>query len=91
MKGKLLEKEENKTWSVYLLQCCDGSYYTGVSNDVPERMKKHMSGKGSKYVAKKGFKKLLYVKPCLNKSDACKKECQVKKLPRGEKINWFLD
>ncbi|MFA5484866.1 MAG: GIY-YIG nuclease family protein [Candidatus Pacearchaeota archaeon] len=80
-----------KMWCVYILECCDGSYYTGVSNDVDSRMNAHASGKGSKYVRQKGFKKLLYIKPCENKSDAFKVECMIKKLSRDDKIKYFLD
>jgi len=78
-----------KTWFVYILECCDGSYYTGVSNDIDKRMKTHADGKGSKYVSQKGFGKLLFVRPCKDKSDACKCEYQIKKLPRNEKLAWF--
>jgi len=78
-----------KKWFVYILECDDGSYYTGVTNDLDKRMKAHSEGKGSKYVYKKGFGKLLFAKPCLDKSDACKCEYQVKKLPREKKLDWF--
>ena len=62
----------DKNWCVYILECMDGSFYTGATNDVNNRMKAHANGKGSKYVYKKGFKQLLKSKPCLDKSDACK-------------------
>jgi putative endonuclease len=78
-----------KSWYVYILECCDGSFYTGVTNDLDSRMKVHASGKGSKYVCKKGFKKLLRAKECKDKSDACKCEYAIKKLPRCEKLGWF--
>lgn len=78
-----------KEWQVYLLECRDGSVYTGVTNDIEKRMKMHMSGKGSKYVARKGFGKLLYSRVCLDKSDACSKEYAIKQLTRNEKIDWF--
>ena len=78
-----------KQWVVYILQCGDGSYYTGVTNDVEKRMKAHAEGKGSKYVYKKGFQKLLKVKECKDKSDACKCESVIKRLHRGEKVGWF--
>ncbi len=78
-----------KQWHVYILECGDGSFYTGVSNDLDKRMKAHAEGKGSKYVCKKGFRKLLRAKSCENKSDACKCEYQIKKLPRREKLAWF--
>lgn len=79
----------NKQWHVYLLECGDGSFYTGVTNDVDSRMNAHATGKGSKYVYKKGFKKLLRAKPCKNKSDACKCEYEIKKLSRCQKLSWF--
>ena len=78
-----------KDWYVYILECQDGSYYTGVTNDLDKRMKMHAEGKGSRYVNSKVFKELLKVKKCLNKSDACKCECVVKKLHRSEKLAWF--
>ena len=78
-----------KQWYVYILKCQDGSFYTGVTNDVDARMKAHAMGKGSKYVSQKGFGKLLGVKACKDKSDACKCEYAIKKLPRGEKLGWF--
>ncbi|HIH52276.1 hypothetical protein COT60_01285 [Candidatus Pacearchaeota archaeon CG09_land_8_20_14_0_10_30_9] len=78
-----------KKWFVYLLECQDGSFYTGVTNDVEARMKAHATGKGSKYVYKKGFKELLRTKECKDKSEACKCEYEIKQLSRKEKIGWF--
>jgi len=77
-------------WFVYLLECQDGSFYTGVTNDVDKRMKAHVEGKGSKYVYCKGFRKLLFAKPCDSKSDACKCEYEIKQLLKGDKLRWFL-
>ena len=78
-----------KQWCVYILECMDGSFYTGVTNDVDARMETHVTGKGSKYVNKKGFKKLLRAKPCKDKSQACKFEYEIKQLPRNKKLDWF--
>ena len=36
-------------WSVYVLECGDGSYYTGVTNDLTRRLDAHRAGKASKY------------------------------------------
>jgi putative endonuclease len=79
----------NKTWCVYLLECQDGSFYTGITNNIESRMKAHEMGKGSKYVYRKGFKELLRVQECKNKSDACKCEYAIKQLPKWEKLDWF--
>ncbi len=78
-----------KSWYVYILECNDGSFYTGVTNDLDVRMNAHATGKGSKYVSRKGFKELLRVKLCKDKSDACKCEYAIKQLPRNEKLSWF--
>tara|TARA_B100000315_G_C14360364_1_gene488171 strand:+ start:494 stop:748 length:255 start_codon:yes stop_codon:yes gene_type:complete len=77
------------SWYVYLLECQDGSVYTGVTNDLDARMLKHQQGKGSKYVASKGFKKLLSSIPAKDKSEACKMEYQIKQLSRKEKLERF--
>ncbi|OGJ15563.1 hypothetical protein A3K73_05240 [Candidatus Pacearchaeota archaeon RBG_13_36_9] len=78
-----------KKWFVYLLECMDGSYYTGVTNDIEKRMKAHSTGKGSKYVYKKGFKELLRFEECKSRADACKKEYEIKQLPKINKLGWF--
>lgn len=78
-----------KKWFVYILECSDGSFYTGVTNDLDKRMGVHASGKGSKYVREKGFRKLLRSMECKDKSEACRFEYEIKQLPRSEKMGWF--
>jgi len=78
-----------KKWYVYILECGDGSFYTGVTNNIDARIKAHVEGKGSKYVYNKGFKKLLRTKQCKDKSEACKCEYVIKQLPRNKKLSWF--
>jgi len=82
---------EQKSWCVYLLECKDGSFYTGVTNDIEKRMQAHAKGKGSKYVYRKGFKRILASKLCPTKSDACKSEYQIKQLPKYDKLIWFKE
>jgi len=78
-----------KTWSVYIVKCLDNSIYTGVSNNISQRIKKHINGTGSKYVKSRGFSELIAQKECLNKSDAHKKEYLIKQLPKDKKVDWF--
>lgn len=80
---------DEKDWFVYLLECQDGSFYTGVTVDVDKRIKTHSSGKGSKYVRYKKFKKLLASKKCKNRSEAQKNECYIKSLSKYDKTKWF--
>jgi putative endonuclease len=78
-----------KTWSVYILECSDGSFYTGITNNLEKRMKAHSEGKGSKYVNAKGFKQLLNSKQCKDKIEASKYEYEIKQLPKTKKLQWF--
>ena len=72
---------------VYMIECCDGSYYTGYTIDLDKRMKKHKEGKGSKYVKLKGYKKLVYFEKYSDKITAMKREYALKKSPRTYKMD----
>ena len=78
-----------KKWFVYVLECHNNAFYTGVTNDIDARMKAHKTGKGSKYVKRYGFKRILRFKECKNRSDACKCEYAIKQLSKNEKLDWF--
>ena len=78
-----------KPWFVYIIECQDGSFYTGVTNDLDKRMKTQSEGKGSKYVRHKKFKRLLKSKECGSKSDAHKAEYKIKQLQKYDKLDWF--
>lgn len=80
---------QNKNWSVYLLECLDGSYYTGITNNIEKRMNAHKTGKGSKYVLARGFGKLVASKECENRSQALKSEYSIKQLSKDKKLNFF--
>jgi putative endonuclease len=78
-----------ENWCVYLLECLDGSFYTGITNNLEKRMKAHKEGKGSKYVRAKGFKQLLLPKSYLTKSEALKAEYKIKQLKKEDKLKFF--
>ncbi len=90
LKETKIDLSKTKTWYVYLLQCMDDSLYTGITNDITKRMATHKSGKGSKYVTRKRFKRLLYTLRAIDKVDAAKMEYVIKQLPREDKIVFFL-
>ena len=73
-------------YSCYLLRCVDGSYYCGISNDVEARILVHNSGRGSKYVRSRLPAVLVYVEHCGSKSEAMKRERQIKSMSRQQKI-----
>ena len=74
------------TWKLYILRCGDGSLYTGISTDVQRRLEEHRSGKGAKYTRSRGPLELVYEEECGNHSAALKRELEIKKLSREEKI-----
>ncbi len=82
---------EKKSWYVYLLECSDGSYYTGITNNLDKRMKMHASGKGSKYVRARGFVGLIASLSCKDKSEAMKTEYRIKQLNKKEKLEFFYN
>lgn len=71
---------------VYILQCADGTLYTGISVDVERRLKTHNSGKGARYTRSRLPVSLVYREPCTDKSCALKREFEIKHLSRGEKL-----
>lgn len=70
---------------VYILKCGDGSFYCGYTNDIEKRLEKHKSGKGAKYTRSRLPLEIVYVENFDNKSDALKRECEIKKLSRIKK------
>lgn len=74
-------------WVVYILSCRDGSYYTGITNDIERRIEQHNSGKGAKYTKGRTPVELVYSEECQNRSDASKRELQIKSLSKGQKLS----
>lgn len=74
-------------WLVYILRCRDGSLYTGITNDLPRRLKAHAAGKASRYTRSRLPVKLAFHEPQLTKSQALKREAAIKRLPRRAKLS----
>ena len=72
-------------WIVYILKCRDGSFYTGITNNLKKRLEIHISGNGSKYLRGRLPIKLIYKESLLNRSQASKREIEIKKLNKKEK------
>ena len=81
--GLLMEQ----TWYLYILRCKDGTLYTGITTDVEKRLEAHRSGKGAKYTRGRTPLELVYRETCGSHSEALKRELEVKKLSREEKLS----
>jgi len=75
---------------VYMLQCGDGTLYTGSTTDPTRRLAVHQSGKGAKYTRSRLPVQLVYQEETANKSTALRREAAIKKLSREEKLQLIL-
>ncbi len=75
-------------WYVYILKCSDDTLYTGITTDLERRVEEHNSSKlGAKYTKARRPVSLMYFEECHDKSNASKRECEIKKLDRGRKLD----
>ena len=75
-------------WFVYMLQCADGSLYTGIAKDVERRLREHngeLAG-GARYTRARRPVKLVWKESCPDRSTAAQREAQIKALSRKEKL-----
>lgn len=77
-----------ESWFLYILECSDGTLYTGITNDVTRRLHQHNNGKGARYTRTRRPVKLLYYEPCPNRAQALIRECAIKALPRVRKLKF---
>lgn len=73
-------------WYLYILQCGDGSLYTGITDDVQRRLAAHRAGKGAKYTRGRGPLELIYVEEQADKPAALRREIAIKQMPRQKKL-----
>ena len=84
MAKRLTTKRLKRCW-VYVLECGDGSYYTGWTNDLVKRVRAHQAGKGGKYTRSRLPVRLIKRWRAKNRSEAMGKEAMFKSLSRKEK------
>ena len=77
-------------WFVYLLECRNGSYYAGITNDLEARWRAHASGKGARYTRANPPLRLLGSRAYPDRASASRAEWQLKQLPRARKLAFLL-
>ncbi len=86
LNGKNPEKER---WVLYVLECSDGTFYTGITNNLDRRMHLHNSGSASRYTRSRLPVTLIHHEHCRSRSQALKRELAVKSLSRKEKEEYI--
>lgn len=74
------------SWSLYIVECADGTLYTGIARSVAERIEAHNSGRGAKYTRGRGPVALRMQVDGLTHEGALRREREVKRLDRSQKL-----
>ncbi len=73
------------TWVLYILECSDGTFYTGITNNMQRRLQQHNAGSAARYTRGRRPVTLRYREACSGRSQALVREAAVKRLARSEK------
>lgn len=71
---------------VYILECEDGSLYTGITTDVKRRFSEHKKGAGGRFTRAKGARRIVYTERHRDRSSALKREAEIKRMTREKKL-----
>ncbi len=77
-------------WVVYILECADRTLYTGITNDLDHRINEHENGTGAKYTRGRAPFTLLYAETHASRSQALKREAEIKSFDRATKLQLAL-
>ncbi len=79
----------SKAWHLYVLRCGDGTFYTGITTDLSRRIIQHNDGTASRYTRGRLPVRLVYHEQCGDRSEALRKEYEIKQLPRKDKERYI--
>lgn len=82
-------KKRKGDWSIYILECDDGSFYTGISNDPQKRFDAHQAGKGARYTILHPPLRILAIELLGSYPQALRREYQIKQLSKKAKIAYM--
>ena len=77
--------EGRERWFCYVLECADGTFYTGITTSIERRLAMHKRGRASRYTRGRLPVRLVYAAPYGDRSSASRREVEVKKMPRAKK------
>jgi putative endonuclease len=76
-------------WYLYLIECRDGSFYAGVTNDLTRRYQAHLEGRGARYTRSHPPLRLIGARPYADRAAASRAEWEIKQLPKHKKIGYL--
>jgi len=84
-KEETINKRIKDKWFLYVLQCRDDTFYTGITKNLERRIKMHNDGKASRYTRTRRPVVLRYHEVCIGRTKGLTRECEIKSLPRKKK------
>lgn len=79
-----------QNWYVYLIECVDGSLYTGITTDVERRFQEHLAGKGARYTRSHKPLRIVASRLVGSRSQALRTELAIKRQPPAKKLAALL-
>lgn len=73
-------------WCLYLIECSNGAWYAGITNDLAGRYAAHASGRGARYTRANPPRRLIGARAYPDRASASRAEWQIKRLPRAQKL-----
>ena len=83
--------KDSSKWYVYIIKCKDGKLYTGITNDLENRIKQHSRGHGCRFTKYRLPVKLLHSEELYTKGEALSREAQIKTLTRDKKLRLIFE
>lgn len=77
---------DGQGWTVYVLRCRTGEFYTGCTTDVDRRVREHNSGRGARFTRTRRPVTLVYEEGAANRAEALRRELAIKRLSRARKL-----
>lgn len=78
------------TWWLYLIECRDGTYYAGITNDLDARYAAHASGRGARYTRSHPPMRLIGSRAYEGRAAASRAEWEIKRLPKHRKPGFLI-
>jgi putative endonuclease len=82
--------DDTPSWCLYLIECRNGAYYAGITNDMEARYAAHAAGRGARFTRANPPVRLLGVRPFAGRAEASRAEWEIKQLPREKKLAFLL-
>ncbi|MCK4796009.1 MAG: GIY-YIG nuclease family protein [Spirochaetes bacterium] len=76
-----------EVWFIYIVKCSDKTLYTGITKNIEKRINEHNNKKGAKYTKPRTPVALIYKEKCNSRSDAAKRENEIKRMQRKQKLS----